>query len=81
MVAPNEFWLTVHQLAEAYDAEGLTEDERVTNIVAQFQGLPTIVQRKPLADLARTATHCPDLHALVTAAANEAEALPAQNVG
>src|SRR5437868_2367808 len=28
MPSPNEFWLCLHQLAEAYEAEGLTPDER-----------------------------------------------------
>ena len=73
MVPPNEFWLNLHRLAEAYDAEGLTTDERAVNIVDQFRQMPRIAQRQVLGELSRIITSMPDLYPLVVAAANEAE--------
>jgi len=35
-------------LCDSYDAEGLTADERVENIVAQFQTMPLVAQRQLL---------------------------------
>ena len=69
MIAPNEFWLRLHQLAEAYSAEGLTPAERSANIIDQFAGMPPIAQRELLADLRHVADRCPDLYPLATAAA------------
>jgi hypothetical protein len=74
VIAPNEFWLNLHRMAEAYEAEGLTTEERGANIVAQFLEMPLIAQRSVLSDLLLVATHIPDLHPLVSAAINEAEA-------
>jgi hypothetical protein len=42
MIAPNEFWLHLHRLADAYDAEGLSKEERATNIISQFLEMPVI---------------------------------------
>ncbi len=73
MVTPNEFWLVLHQLAQAYSAEGLTPDERAENILAQFRGMPRAAQHELLADLAKLAAHSPDLYSLAIAAASESE--------
>jgi hypothetical protein len=40
MRGPNEFWLTYHQLLQAYKAEGETPDARSANIVEQFRRMP-----------------------------------------
>lgn len=72
MTAPNEFWLALHRLAEAYDAEGLTTDERTTNIVEQFMEMPAISRRQIHSDLLRIAVHVPDLAPLIAAAETKA---------
>jgi hypothetical protein len=69
----NEFWLNLHRLADAYDSEGLTTDERAANIVDQFRHMPPIAQRHVLKELRRLVLAMPDLYPLVAAAANEAE--------
>jgi hypothetical protein len=73
MMAPNEFWLRLHQLCDTYDAEGLTADERAGIIAAQFQAMPLVAQRQLLSDLLRLVTYGPDLYTLIVAAANESE--------
>jgi hypothetical protein len=73
MPTPNDFWLALHQLAQAYDAAGLTPDERATRIVEQFRDMPAIAQREVLGDLLRVITHCPDLYPLVASAAKDNE--------
>jgi len=69
----NEFWLALHNLIEAYDAEGLTADERSANIIDQFRQMPRVVQRQVLDDLRRVAQGLPDLYPVAVAVANEAE--------
>jgi hypothetical protein len=73
MIAPNEFWLQLHRLAEAYDAEGLTRQERTENILAQFRNMPHVARRAIIADLMQVAVNIPDLYPLVVAAAIKAE--------
>jgi hypothetical protein len=73
MICPNEFWLQVHRLADAYDAEGLTRQERAENIVSQFLEMPRIAQRAILDDLRVLALCLPDIYPLAVAAANEQE--------
>jgi len=75
MKSPNEFWLRLHDLSEAYLAEGLTPNERTDNIVNQFREMPPIAQREVLGDLIQLAGRLPDLRPAVIAAANEAEAV------
>jgi len=74
VVSPNEFWLQLHRLAVAYDAEGLTAQERAENIVEQLRDMPHIARRAVLADLLQVAVNIPDLYPLATAAANETDA-------
>ena len=79
MTTPNEFWLCLHQLAEAYEAEGLTTDERTDNILAGFRVMPHIARRQILDDFRLLAINFPDLFALSVAAdrqANEQKAGP-----
>jgi len=73
VISPNEFWLQLHRLAEAYNAEGLTSQERAENIVAQFRDMPHVARRAVLTELLQIAVNIPDLYPLVVAAANEAE--------
>ena len=51
MVGPNEFWLTYHQLLEAYKAEGKTPDARTAKIMDQFRGMPPSVRRHIAGDM------------------------------
>ena len=75
MIAPNQFWLHVHTLADAYEAEGSSPDERVENVVRQFERMPPIAQRQVLADLLRLTIHIPELYPLIVSAAKDSEAL------
>jgi hypothetical protein len=65
MPTPNEFWLDLHTLSEAYNAEGLTADERSRNIMDEFRRMPPTVRRSVLLDLQQLTSHFDDL--LVTA--------------
>ena len=40
MQTPNEFWLQVHNLLQAYDAEGPTPAARVANITSELLRTP-----------------------------------------
>ena len=62
MKTPNEFWLCVHRLAEAFSSEGAIADERVKKIIEEFRVMPAISQREVLADLLQLAVHCPELY-------------------
>ena len=64
MVAPNEFWLQLHRLAGAYDAEGLNASQRTENIVAELRGMSPLAQRELVAELLRLA---PERHRKATA--------------
>lgn len=73
MRTPNEFWLALHALAEAYDMEGATAEERMVNIVAEFRQLPPTVRRTVLAELGLLAAHSSDLYVASLLAAREEE--------
>ena len=79
VISPNEFWLNLHRLAEAYDAEGATPEERAENIVAQFRDMPPVARREVLKELVRVAVHIPELYRLVMIAASEPESAPASD--
>jgi len=74
MLTPNEFWLALHMLAEAYDAEGLTPDERSANIMEQLRRMPPTVRRQVLGDLQRLATHLEDIFVTARVVAMEEDA-------
>jgi hypothetical protein len=73
MNTPNEFWLCAHRLAEAYDAEGLTPEERATNITDEVLAMPPTVRREALANLRTLWLHLGDLYPIVAAAVNNSE--------
>ena len=73
VVSPNEFWLCLHWLAEAYEGEGLTTEERTENIIAQLRDMPSVARRAVLADLVTVAAHIPDLYPVAIAAINQFE--------
>ena len=70
MRSPNEFWLCLHQLAESYESEGLTPEERAAKITQQFATMPRIAQQQVRDRLAHLALALPDLYPLIMAAAN-----------
>jgi hypothetical protein len=74
VIAPNEFWLHLHLLAEAYAAEGTSAEARAANIVAQLENMPRPTQRVLLADLVQLVTHCPDLYSLAVEAVSDGKA-------
>jgi hypothetical protein len=71
MRSPNEFWLSLHNLAEAYDAEGLTADERTANILEELRKMPPMARRQVLLDMQRITTHLDDLFTAASAIARE----------
>lgn len=73
MKTPNEFWLCLHQFADAYGAEGDTSRQRAENILEQFRHMPTIARRELLADFALIAVNLTDLYRGSVAVHNEAE--------
>ena len=73
MVTPNEFWLALHSLAQAYDAEGLTPDERSENIMEQLRQMPPTVRRQVLIDMRQLSNHLEDLFSTACATACDAD--------
>ena len=73
MISPNEFWLYLHRLAEAYEAEGLNTEDRAANIISQFLDMPPVAQRHVMSDLVLVATQIPELYPRVMDAADQAE--------
>ena len=71
MIKANEFWLHLHILSEAHEAEGRTARERLENIAEQFHQLPPVTQRELLSDLTKLMACCPELHALLVPAQSE----------
>jgi hypothetical protein len=69
---PNTFWLSLHELAESYRAEGRSGPERTASIIQQFNNMPPIAQRELLRDLLQVASSCPDLYPLAMSAAHNA---------
>lgn len=67
MVAPNEFWLQIHGLIGAYDAEGVNAAERAQNIVSELRDMSRLAQRELVAELLRLAVCIPALYSLVIA--------------
>ncbi len=66
MITPNEFWLALHNLAEAYDAEGFTAQERSRNVMDQLRRMPPSARRQVLSDMQQLAVHIDDLFAEAT---------------
>ena len=69
MSTPNEFWLYAHRLAEAYEAEGLTPEERTINITNVLLAMPPTARRQVLGDLRILANQLVDLFPNAPAAA------------
>jgi hypothetical protein len=67
MQTPNEFWLCLHELSRAIDAEGHSSDERRTNIAASLDKMPPTARGQVITELAELLAFLPDLYAHVTA--------------
>jgi hypothetical protein len=78
MVAPNEFWLQLHNTVGAYDSEGLTPLQRTENIVDQFHNLSPVAQRELQGEFLRLMGELTKLYARVATAAKEAKFRPAK---
>ena len=70
---PSEFWLNIQKLAEAYDAEGLTPEERATSITEDMLAMPPLVRRELLTGMRTLWLHLGDVYSIVSAAVNIAE--------
>jgi hypothetical protein len=73
MPTPNEFWLCLHELARAVDAEGRTDEERRENILASLAEMPAIARGQVLAELVELLTFLPDLYPHVVSSANNVQ--------
>jgi hypothetical protein len=62
MRTPNEFWLCLHELARAIDAEGRNDDERRANIVASLEQMPATVRGQVVSELIELMNFLPDLY-------------------
>ncbi len=67
MVAPNEFWLQIHGLAAAYDAEGLNAAERAENIIAELGDMSPLARQELVTELLRLTVCIPAIYSLVIA--------------
>ncbi len=76
MRSPNEFWLRLHELARAIDAEGRTDEERRANIVASLEQMPAIARGQVLSELIELLTFLPELYPHVIVAAPKRQIMP-----
>ena len=74
MRTPNEFWLCLHELARAIDAEGRSDEERRANIVNSLSEMPAIARGQVLGELVELMTFLPDLYPQVVSLANHGQA-------
>jgi len=61
MITPNEFWLSLHELAQAASAEGTTDEERRENIVASLEAMPSMARAQVLDELEEMVRFLPEL--------------------
>ena len=59
---PNEFWLALHELVQAREAEGGTGSERDVNILKTFELMPAAVQQQVLVYLLQSLTFLQDIY-------------------
>lgn len=62
MRTPNEFWLCLHELARAIDAEGRTDEDRRANIVASLEQMHPVARTQVISELVELMTFLPDLY-------------------
>jgi hypothetical protein len=69
MSGTDDFWLHLVRLADAYDASGLTTQERAARALQKFHQMPHLAQREVLAALWSMANQLPDLYTITAATA------------
>jgi hypothetical protein len=74
MRSPNEFWMRLHELSRAYDAEGETSHKRQENIVSTFEEMPRIAQHEVFAEMARIMTSLQEIYPEVLGVLADAKA-------
>jgi hypothetical protein len=62
---PNEFWLCLHELSSAKEAEGTSSAERQANIVNSFRKMPPSARQQALDELLDLETALQDLFPLL----------------
>jgi hypothetical protein len=62
MRSPNEFWLCLHELARAIDAEGGSDEERRAHIVATLEQMHPVARTQVVVELVELMTFLPDLY-------------------
>ena len=67
MISPNDFWLQLHRLAEAYTDEGTTEEERAINITDELLSLPPAVRMQARDDFRQLAESIDNLAPIIAA--------------
>jgi len=73
MKSANEFWLCLHALYRAYEAEGGSPPERAEAILAQFLKMPSIARREALESFWPLVQNFPDVYQSVVAAHSRTE--------
>jgi hypothetical protein len=72
MNGDHSFWLYLSRTSDAFDESGATPSARAAMALQQFEEMPPIAQREVLGALANMAYQLPNLFAIVSARANEA---------
>ena len=49
----NHFWLRVHQLAEAFDGRGVSDDQRVWQVISELTAMPAEMRQQSLAHVTK----------------------------
>jgi hypothetical protein len=78
MKSANEFWLCLHALFRAYEAEGSSPPERAEAIVARFLKMPSIARQEALESFWPLVQHLPDVYQSVATAHSRMEATEEQ---
>ena len=61
MPVTNDFWLQLHHLAGCMEAEGDTRRERLSRIIAAWEGMPPLAREQVAGELAHILTELPEL--------------------
>jgi hypothetical protein len=80
MASRSDFWLYMHRLAAALDAEGHSPQERAENVSASFRQMPAVVRREVLSDLRCLVRNLDEIEIHVIAADGEQTAEEARRV-
>jgi hypothetical protein len=73
MTVPLDFWLQLRRLAESYDGEGATPEERLDRIGRDLGQMPPSIQRQALMDLRQLSIILLDLYPMMASQVNRAE--------